>query len=193
MARRNFAVVKLLYEGYPADLAPPPAELNMVAVDYYAYLFELFYNPVLALVKASVLVFLLRLGGHKRSIRMAIYALNTVNAMLAIAIFLVTLFKCTPIDSVWEPEVKGTCVNTIYYLITAVITVVTDILVLLLPFWIFLGLKMKTKVKAAVIAIFTLGIGYVNKPAMRSPWLTSGFPIVQCHRRQHHTRRAACG
>lgn len=155
----SYYFVKLSYMGYPLDQMPPRADIDVVAVDYYAYLFELFYNPVLALVKASVLVLLLRLGGHKRSIRWAIHLLNATNAMLAIAIFLVTLFKCIPIDAVWEPTVKGRCVNTIYYLITAVLTVVTDILVLALPFWIFLGLQMKTKVKMAVIGIFTLGVG----------------------------------
>jgi hypothetical protein len=39
------------------------------------------------------------------------------------------------------------------------ITIVTDVLVIALPFWIFLGLKMAKAAKVAVLGIFALNLG----------------------------------
>lgn len=125
---------------------------------FWFYLGQLLYNPVLALVRASILVFLLRLGGQKDGVRYAIYALNVFNALLAIAIFLVALLKCTPFEKNWDLTLKGTCVNFSFNVASSSITILTDILVLALPFWIFLGLQMRKGAKLAVIGIFMLGL-----------------------------------
>lgn len=127
---------------------------------FWFYIAQLFYNPVLALVKASVLVFLLRLGSHKRSIRYCIYALNTFNGLQAVAIFLVALLQCLPIEANWDMEVKKTakCVDNSFHITISSLTILTDFLVLALPFWIFLGLKMKRAVKMAVMVVFLLGL-----------------------------------
>ncbi|SPO02023.1 related to integral membrane protein PTH11 [Cephalotrichum gorgonifer] len=127
---------------------------------WWFYLAQLFYNPVLALVKASVLVFLLRLGSHKRNIRYSIYALNTFNGLQAVAIFLVAALQCLPIAANWDAEVKATakCVQPSFHITISAITIVTDFLVLGLPFWIFLGLKMPPAAKLAVMVVFLLGI-----------------------------------
>ncbi|KAK2737575.1 hypothetical protein FQN55_001005 [Onygenales sp. PD_40] len=98
--------IKLNYYGWravdvPADYDPSPGR-------WWFYLAQIFYNPVLALVKASVLVFLLRLGGQKPRVRYAIYALFTFNALQAIAIFLVATLQCLPISANWDPAVMAT-------------------------------------------------------------------------------------
>lgn len=115
---------------------------------------------MLALVKASVLVFLLRLGSQKPGVRWAIYALNTFNGLQAVAIFLVAVFQCLPIAANWDPVVAATakCVNVSFHVTISCLTLLTDILVLLLPFWIFLGLQMPKAAKLAVIGIFMLGL-----------------------------------
>ncbi|KAI1078397.1 hypothetical protein F5B20DRAFT_571641 [Whalleya microplaca] len=127
---------------------------------WWFYLAQLFYNPVLALVKASVLLFLLRLGGHKTGVRWAIYSLNTFNALQAIGIFLVALLQCLPIHANWDIKAKvdAVCVDNAFHLTISCLTILTDILVLAIPFWIFLGLNMKTPTKLAVIGIFLIGL-----------------------------------
>lgn len=40
---------------------------------------------------------------------------------------------------------------------TAALTILTDVLVLALPFWVFLGLQMANKTKVALIGIFVMG------------------------------------
>ena len=120
---------------------------------------QVLYNPILALVKSSVLLFLLRLGGHKPRVRWAIHALNTLNLSLMVAIFFTVIFQCNPIAFNWDFTIQeGKCVQQVtFYVVTAGMTILTDLLVLALPFWIFLDLKMARRVKLAVIFVFFLG------------------------------------
>ncbi|KAF4974844.1 hypothetical protein FZEAL_8305 [Fusarium zealandicum] len=151
-------VVKLNYWGWRQADVP---DFDPIAGYWWNFLVQMFYNPVLALVKASILVFLLRLGGHKRSVRYAIHALNIFNALHAVAIFLTALFQCLPLEANWDfslrenPDVK--CIDNSFHVIASCITIFTDFLVLALPFWIFLGLTMPRAAKIAVIGVFLLG------------------------------------
>ncbi|GKU07530.1 cfem protein [Fusarium langsethiae] len=152
-------IMKLNYWGFRAyDV---PKDLDLAAGFWWNFLVQMFYNPVLALVKASILVFLLRLGGHKTNVRYAIHGLNIFNALHAVAIFFTALFQCWPIEANWdfplreEPGVK--CVDNWFHVIASCITIVTDFLVVALPFWIFLGLTMRWATKIAVLSVFVLG------------------------------------
>ncbi|EXK29191.1 hypothetical protein FOXG_09789 [Fusarium oxysporum f. sp. lycopersici 4287] len=154
-----YMFMKLNYWGFhERDV---PKDLNLAAGFWWNFLVQMFYNPVLALVKASILVFLLRLGGHKTNVRYAIYGLNIFNAAHAVAIFFTALFQCWPIEANWdfplrkEPGVH--CVNNWFHVIASCITIVTDFLVVALPFWIFLGLTMRWATKIAVLSVFLLG------------------------------------
>lgn len=129
---------------------------------WWFYIAQIFYNPILAFVKASVLCFLLRLGGQKPGVKYAIYFLNTFNALQAIAIFLVATLQCLPIAANWDFALKADpntkCVDNSFHVIISSITILTDIAVTALPFWIFLGLKMPRAAKIAVLGIFALGL-----------------------------------
>ena len=126
------------------------------------YMVQALYNPILALVKTSVLLFLLRLSGQNKKVRMYIHALNAFNIALMIAIFFVVIFQCTPVSLAWEivspNPPQGTCIDGgMFITSTAALTILTDILVLVLPFWIFLGLQMPRRVKWALLGVFALG------------------------------------
>lgn len=120
---------------------------------------QVLYNPILALVKTSVLLFLLRIGGQKPGVTWAIHALNFFNLALMVAIFIVVIFQCDPIAFNWDTSIEGgKCIKQgTFYLSTAALTILTDVLVLALPFWIFLDLKMPRKAKIALIFVFFLG------------------------------------
>jgi len=83
----------------------------------------------------------------------------TFNALQAVAVFLVAVFQCTPIEANWEPRTANDhCINPVFHVIVSSITVATDLLVLLIPFWIFLGLKLPLAAKVAIIGIFLTGL-----------------------------------
>lgn len=120
---------------------------------------QVLYNPILALVKSSILIFLLRLGGHRRLIRYSIYVLNTFNICQMIAIFVTVLVQTIPAHAYWNLDVERShqIDSFTFYIVTAVITIITDFLVLLIPIWIFSGLQMRIVPKIALILVFMMG------------------------------------
>jgi hypothetical protein len=117
------------------------------------------YNPILALVKISILIFLLRFSIQKRSLHITIWLLIALNLSLMITVFGIIVFQCMPISYNWDPSIEGHCIaQAEFYVAQSVTTIVTDIMILILPFWIVMGLKMKMKMKIAVISVFFLGV-----------------------------------
>lgn len=152
-------VLKLNYYGWEDDKVPE--DLDPSAGLWWNFFEQLCYNPVLALVKASVLVFLLRLGGHDSTIHRVIWILMFVNAGHAIAVLFGALFQCIPIETNWKPYLRQdpdtVCIDDSFHIIQSSITILTDVLILALPFWIFLGLRMPRSNKIAVLGIFAVG------------------------------------
>ncbi|KAL6360449.1 hypothetical protein LRP88_06155 [Fusarium phalaenopsidis] len=141
-----------------------PLTQDFVLGQKWAFTIQILYNPILALVKTSVLLFLMRLGGQKREVRLCIISLLVFNLFQMVAMFLACVFQCTPVSYFWdrakEESIRpdGMCINqNAFYIATSSLTILTDVLVLILPFWIFLGLKLPLKVRAAIIGVFVLG------------------------------------
>jgi hypothetical protein len=149
--------IKLGYFGWeqkdvPANYDPSPGL-------WWFYIAQIFYNPILALVKCSILVFILRLGERRTGVRTAVYVLIAFTALQAVAIFFVVVFQCLPIPAIWDaahyPDAQ--CIKPEFHITISSLTVLTDILVIILPFYVFLGLKMRTATKVAVLCCFATG------------------------------------
>lgn len=124
----------------------------------YEWLIILLYHPVLGFVKASVLSFHQKLTGIKKSIRYTVYVLQGINAGCMISVFCVTLFQCEPISLNWTPSYKRQCINNIAFNYAYnCIVIATDVAVLAVPFWAFIGLQMQTRLKIAILCVFGLG------------------------------------
>lgn len=125
----------------------------------YTYWVPVLYNPILAIVKNSMLIFLLRITGSRDTIKYSIIVLIVINTTSMIAIFLTLIFQCTPITYNWDNTVNGGhCIKEgVFYISSACVTIITDFLVLAIPLWIVMGLRMAKRLKIAVIAIFFLG------------------------------------
>jgi hypothetical protein len=149
--------IKLGYFGWqqknvPADYDPSPGL-------WWFYIAQIFYNPILALVKCSVLVFILRLGERRRGVRTAVYVLIAFTALQAVAIFFVVVLQCLPIPAVWDAASysDAKCIKPEFHVTISSLTILTDVLVLVLPFYVFLGLKMRKATKVAVLCCFASG------------------------------------
>jgi hypothetical protein len=129
------------------------------SVWYYNFISSVLYNPILPLVKLSVLIFLLQLGGTKCLVRKFIMSMIIFQAFLMIAVFIAYIFQCNPIEKAWRLATPGTCFKQGRFSVaSSALSIVTDFIVLMLPFWIFLDLQMNKKVRNALIGIFMLGI-----------------------------------
>jgi hypothetical protein len=75
-------------------------------------------------------------------------------------IFFSVLFACRPISASWDPTLflTAVCINRgAIYIATAVIGVVTDFLVIILPVPTIWGLHMHMKQKLGLLGVFGVG------------------------------------
>lgn len=104
------------------------------------------YSPILCLIKASVLWFLLRIGGHNTRIKWTIYTLNAINALFMMATIVISL----------NHNILASYRFDFVHLslISAAITLIIDVMVLAMPIWMFAGLNMRWALKLGLILMF---------------------------------------
>jgi hypothetical protein len=130
----------------------------------------LLYNPVLDLVKWSIILFLIRLDDQRRCIRWALSVLQVFNMAHVVSVFMVVVFQCWPVHRYWDHHktdklVDGrssndryTCIDQAsFFLSTAGISVLTHVAVLLVPIAMMWDLRMPIQRKLAVIFVLSLG------------------------------------
>ncbi|KAK1572866.1 uncharacterized protein LY79DRAFT_653338 [Colletotrichum navitas] len=145
----------------------------------WVFITGIIYSPILALAKQSVLIFILRFSGIKNLVRNVVWYTGIVNISLTIATFLAIIFQCTPVEAFWNTSVSGQCINEFALAITSgTLTVLTDIIVIGLPFYIILGLKIDMKKKKGLMGVFALGIIVTLVSIVRLYFVALSFIIV---------------
>ncbi|KAL2802082.1 hypothetical protein BJX63DRAFT_415957 [Aspergillus granulosus] len=155
-----FKVIKYNWMGYHVWDIPYPNPHATLGWKY-SYATEILYNPILAVVKYSILFFLLRLTGQKISVKRAIWVIMALNTIVMVTTLFLTVFRCVPIASHWNPlgYPDAKCLNFANFVTgTACASLFTDVLVLILPTWIVYNLRMAQKQKLFLIAILSLGL-----------------------------------
>lgn len=131
---------------------------------------QLLYNPTLCLVKASIMLFLLRLGDQRKIIRYSLIAFFVFNLGHMVAVFFGILAQCSPINMYWEHPrtdrvVDGgilhsdyTCFHAeAFNMSTTSIAILTDILILVIPIAMVWPLRLNWRKKLAVGCVLSLG------------------------------------
>ena len=110
------------------------------------------------LVKLAVLLLLARIFGASGKFNLAAHYLSALLVLYYTIITFIKIFSCTPIRRLWYPTLPGTCLNNelIIYL-DAIIALVTDLIIILLPVPVIWGLNMKTSRKVTITATFAVG------------------------------------
>jgi hypothetical protein len=159
------------WQGYHYYDIPPLSVEDRMQASKYDLANQLFYNPILALVKASMIFFPWCLEDRREVIRWSLISFFVLNLGLAIATFVADLCQCTPVSYYWNhyktdtyddqgnvTEKAGTCIQQVnFFLITAGLSVLTDILIMIIPAAMVWGMKMKKSKKIAVWAAMSLG------------------------------------
>lgn len=150
-------VIKEAFVGIHFYDIPPNANLSSGLI--WIFFVGAIYNPVLAFVKQSVLVFILRIAGLNQRVRMVCYLTSVFNMAEMVSALVVVIFQCKPVESFWHVELGQECINQEAFAIsTTLLTILTDIVVVALPFYVFLGLQMSRKKKIALILVFSMGL-----------------------------------
>ena len=119
---------------------------------------EITYGICALLVKLAVLLLLARIFGASSRFNLVAHYFSALLVLYYTIITFIKIFSCTPIRRLWYPTLPGTCLNNelIIYL-DAIMAMVTDLIVILLPIPVVWKLNMKTSRKVTITATFAVG------------------------------------
>ncbi|KAL9027317.1 MAG: hypothetical protein Q9196_004142 [Gyalolechia fulgens] len=115
------------------------------------------FVPAVGLAKVAILLFYLRVNPD-RGFRTAVYVSLVLTTSYVVALSLAIFFQCDPVAKFWNPFLSGNCLDsTRLYLANAVLNVIFDFVVLLVPVPMLRKLQVSTRQKWVIGALFSLG------------------------------------
>lgn len=115
------------------------------------------YTVVLGLIKISLLMFYLEIF-QSRGFRNTAYSILVFIILNTTVICLLTTFACTPVQSFWNRDLHGKCMNvTALALANSASAIIQDIILLVLPLFFIKDLNMQRNRKIAVAFMFCVG------------------------------------
>jgi hypothetical protein len=127
-------------------------------IEQYVYANNICYAITLPMIKLSILatyrrLFFINKGFQRVSV---IVAALVVGWMISVTI--VVIFTCNPIAGAWIRTINRTCINqTAFYYGNAILNVITDIILLVMPLPMIWKLNMSMRKKVNVTLLFILG------------------------------------
>ncbi|KAG4412716.1 hypothetical protein IFR04_014147 [Cadophora malorum] len=124
------------------------------------YSIQLTYNTIIALVKISIVCFYLRLATVDSALRKGSWATILFLITFYITTQITTTLQCLPIAGNWDlsGNVKKKCINTVvYFYVVAVVNILIDIWILLLPIRTLSNIKRSRRDKVVLFIIFGVG------------------------------------
>lgn len=122
---------------------------------------EIMYVLAIAAAKSSILFFYCRIFPDRR-FRNAVWAVQIVNALVALSFLNVYCAQCQPFSyfwAQWDGEHEGKCIDLATGgLVHLALHVAIDLAVLVLPITQIYSLQMNARRKAGVMAMFLTGI-----------------------------------
>ena len=123
------------------------------------YAVYLLYIPTNACIKSSVFLLYLRIFDVARRLRTFAWLLLAFIVLFHIAAFFAVAFQCTPPEKWFNPLLKGKCIDHMALgKASAGQNIFIDVSAFLLPIPEILKLKISTRKKAQLVALFSLGL-----------------------------------
>ncbi|OJD15152.1 hypothetical protein AJ78_04577 [Emergomyces pasteurianus Ep9510] len=127
----------------------------------WLFVAQVSYKAVVCLSKTSIVLLYLRIFYTQRSFRWACYFIIGFNIVSGIAYIPPTIWQCSPVHSFWDRSVPHRCINNMAnWLSYALINIITDVVILILPIQQVIHLQLRRNDKIAIIFVFALG-GFV--------------------------------
>ncbi|KAI1117154.1 hypothetical protein F5Y14DRAFT_448537 [Nemania sp. NC0429] len=123
------------------------------------YILQITFKISMYLTKASILLLYLRIFGTVTWLRRTCKGLLWYIALFCTAVTLATIFQCTPISAAFDRSIKNAnCIeNRSFWYLSAVVSIVTDIVILCLPMRLVYHLHIRRDQKIAIMFVFALG------------------------------------
>ena len=121
------------------------------------YISKIDYALTFTFVKISILL-LYRSIFAGRGFAIATNVVMAYVVAWGVAVVLVSIFSCTPVNGFWDVDIPSTCVSSIaFFEWTTLTNVLGDIMILVLPVRRVWKLQMNVRQKIAVSGMFLLG------------------------------------
>lgn len=130
----------------------------MVHFQKIQYAAAIIYGPCVWCIKVTLLLILVRVFTPFRKIITVVWAFIFVMLLYYIVVTALKIFVCNPIRTTWDPDVEGKCLNEyVLFSIDTSLSILTDLIILLLPIPLVWSLRVTTKKKLRTIALLGAG------------------------------------
>lgn len=127
------------------------------------------------LIKLSVILFYHRIFPVRR-VAVVLYIFGAFIVVWCLSALIVTVFVCRPIRYFWDKSIDGKCINFYAFILAeAILTVVTDVIILAIPMPLVWRLNITRRQKLALSGIFMLGAFVCVTSIIRIPTIGSLF------------------
>ena len=137
---------------------PKPVSASSAYESQTVYATMVNYGPTVFGIKAAILLFLIRIFSPYKTYVRWIYGFMGLMGVYYVAMLFLKIFICRPIPMFWGGETEGECFNQrVLILIDNIISLLSDIVVLLLPCPLTKDLKVGIWAKVKIMAVFGVG------------------------------------
>lgn len=137
-------------------LMPQPEPGLSLSQTVYATMVN--YGPTVFAIKAAILLFLASIFSPYKTYVKWIYGFLGVMGVYYVAMLFLKMFICRPISMFWGATTDGECFNQrVLILVDNIISLLSDIVVLLLPCPLTKKLQVGLIAKLKIVAIFGVG------------------------------------
>ncbi|KIW06741.1 uncharacterized protein PV09_02434 [Verruconis gallopava] len=166
----NYCVVGFIFAMYYSGMGIHASQVPMndiVMMAKWLLVAEILYAWNLCWTKIAVLLMYYRIFHFSFFKRMA-YGVGGFVIIWGITITFLFIFICVPVQKIWYPQLPGHCVNQVgTWVANATSTILTDLIILLLPIRELWKLQLKKFEKVALTLTFSLGFFVVFASAYR--------------------------
>ncbi|XWW94465.1 hypothetical protein V2A60_008764 [Cordyceps javanica] len=154
----SLCIIRTYGLGLPLSLRPPQNLLMYTRVNFAG---RPIYQVGISFFKIALLISYLRLlrGTDRWLYRLVVWATMAFVLCSHVGSALLLLLACRPIDKSWDPRIPGSCLPVgASFTAYAVLTIVSDIVVTLLPVPVLCTLNLRPAKKIGLVGSFALGL-----------------------------------
>ncbi|KAE8359594.1 hypothetical protein BDV27DRAFT_135822 [Aspergillus caelatus] len=142
--------------GVPGNELPQDERIRL---QFGSWMIQKFWAPSMAFVKISILVFLKRLLGTVKVVRVGVTCLIVFTMMWAFTELMGNIFQCHPVQYYYDTTLNGHCMpgQTKLFQTSACLSLVEDVIILLLPMPVVWRLRITVQQKIGLTIVFSLG------------------------------------
>lgn len=115
------------------------------------------YKVTVCLNKAATILLYLRIFST-RKFRIAAFTVMAIIVAASTGSIFATIFQCVPVAGAWDRSISAKCINSgKFWVAYAVMNILTDVMVLVLPLPLFASLSLGRRDKTMLYSLFLLG------------------------------------